>query len=116
MRYKILGLINLVLGLVQSGSSLVYYFIIIPKLMKMYEDFSVGTKPDPNLLHRGLFILLLLGLINLSFALANFFSPRKLFFWLGVLAAVVSLLAAVSYFRFAALSVLFPIYNLTSNF
>ena len=116
MRYKILGFINLALGLLQSGLPLVYYFIVVPKLMRVYLDFGTRTPPDLNLTYRLLLIILLLGLVNLLCALATLFFPRKLTFWLGVTVAGISLLVFGSYLGLVTFSVLLPIYSLTSKF
>lgn len=111
----LLSFINIIFGIVQSGFSLYFVFILIPRLTGLYEEFSVND----NMILSYIFpiLMLIFGLLSIISGIKLYKSSENNFAQANKMAEIVLAISAVGFLLFIGLtvmSVLFPIYNLSS--
>ena len=117
-KYTIVAAVNLFLGTAQAFISIAILFFTLPKLMGLYSEFDANP-PSYMSAYIGLSFILLI-------ALANFFIGLKLFskseedkskyLKYGILLIAITIILSGLFMIIANLSVILPIYNLTSEF
>ncbi len=119
---KIVGLINLFFGIVEILIGIPYILFTIPKLLKMYDDLKVDLPYNPASAYLYAAFLILLGLVNVLVGLGNFSvifkNKSDLFYKIGILFVIFSLIIsgmAVSRMVYTTISPIYNLTNVTSN-
>lgn len=116
-KYKIVGVVNFFFGFFEVVYPLIVILFTIPRLTELYSEFQ--TK-GPNLIP----IYIILSIVILI-GIGNFFLGVKLFsisenkdkyFKYAIILIVINFLLGGIFTQIVSLSVLMPIYNLTSEF
>jgi hypothetical protein len=117
MKYKVVGWLDIVFGMIGALQQSIMLFVVYPKMNNLYQDFSgelpVQTKMFPYL--TGLGIILFAGIAFLGMKLAfSKTSHEKLFKWgVGVLVGMLAL-GGIG-IGFSIFSVIMPLYSITSG-
>lgn len=117
MKYKIVGWINLILGSLLLLQQIGMLFLVYPKLSYLYKEFGpdlpTSTKIYPYT--TAVAIIFLSGVIWIGAKLAFNKIRSNNYFRLGITALVILFLFGGYYFSTQLLSVISPLYSITSN-
>lgn len=116
-KYKIVGFFNILFGLIYFFVPLIYLLLVVPKLAEIYKDFSV--KPDFLIVYLTGGFSIILGLLSLLLGFKLFSSEAKnkqKYFTIALILLLLVWILGGIITSFLVLSVLLPIYNLTSQF
>ena len=114
MKYYLAGLTNILLGLLILSIVFLFEYLIVPKLLGVYQGLS-ATLPAPN---SSVFLFYtMLGVSNLMLGVATIRkSPnRHHYFCLGLTALIVSFFLSGFFVSYLTDRVLNPLYDLTSS-
>jgi hypothetical protein len=113
MKYKIVGILNLLFGIVQISFPVALYFFIIPRVMEAYKSFAVEY-PYPSSLYYILFFLMAYGLANVIIGILLLIGKgnQQRLFRLGVILFFSNFVVGGLVNGILMISVLSPIYNL----
>ncbi|KKR72300.1 MAG: hypothetical protein UU81_C0044G0007 [Microgenomates group bacterium GW2011_GWC1_41_8] len=119
MKYKTVGVINLLLGSFYILLGALLNFSVFPKLFTIYEQFETGQNAYKTNGLVSVLIMFLIGLVNLYFGIKLFQKNNKSkegYFTYGIIALVVSVLLNAILVGFTVSSAIMPIYSLTEEF
>lgn len=116
-KYKILGIINIILGFLQIPVPVGFAFFVIPQLTNLYLSLNIQ---QPGLIptYAVLIFLVCLGLINITIGvklLLKSTQNKEKYFKFGIAAIIIIFLSVGSSMALTITSVLAPIYKLTSE-
>lgn len=117
-KYKIVGIINLLLGGLQIIYPLFALLFTLPRLTRLYSEFN-AEGPSFTTTYLVLGFVIFVGLANLFLGLKLFSKAEgitKKYFKYGLALVIVSFLLMGLFSSIASLSIALPIYNLTSQF
>jgi len=115
-KYKIVGIINLLLGIFQL--LLMFPLIVIPKLNSLYADFNMNGQPNFTGSYLVTVVAFLLMAINLFLSRKGFSNvkDKDKYFKVGIIVAVVTFILSGFLTLILTVSILSPIYNLSTQF
>lgn len=115
MKYKVLGVVNLIIGFLQISISLLTLFVTIPSLRTLYAGYDVEA-PNFALIYLMYFIIIVAGIINLflSFKLFSNATNKEKYFIYGMISTIITLIFIGASYAFSLFSIILPIYNVTS--
>lgn len=116
-KYKILGVINFLLGISQIGIPLIQLIFVYPKLRALYTDFNV--KFNPILSFWPVVFLLLIGFLNLVLGvklLKKSKDYKEGYFKLAVATTVVGLLLTLPLLGLNWVGFFSPLYSLKNSY
>jgi len=117
MKYKIVGWINLVFGSLFLIQQVTMLFFVYPKLSYLYDEFGadlpLSTRIFPYL--TTFVILVLVVIVWIGAKLVSNKIPNDKFLKLGIAGLIVLFLFGGYYFSTQLLSIIFPLYSITSN-
>lgn len=116
-KYKIVGILNLFLGILETIYPLFAFMFTIPRLTELYSEFG-AEGPSFGITYLTLSIIILMGIGNLFFGIKLFSKTenKDKYFKYALILVIASFLLGGVFTSFASLSVIMPIYNLTSQF
>ena len=117
-KYKIVGIVNLLLGLVGIIIQLNTLLFIYPKLFSLYKDFNaelpLSTQTYPYIQIAIMLILAVIAFVGVKLILSK--NPNKKLFVAGLISLIVILLLIfLNYISFLS-GLVTPLYNLKSTF
>lgn len=116
MKYKLIAILNLLLGLIELFVGLSFTFVVIPRMMVLYENMNVIISPWQK--YRSSIIAIISSTLSIFLAfkiLKTKGKNKEKYFLAGVIyLAVTFFLAAVNTWL-TSLSIIGPIYNLSSQ-
>ena len=117
-KYKIVGLINLLFGLLQLFLPIMLWVSVIPKLTEIYSNFQVNNQPNLTLLFGALILLFIFGLTNIILGVMGFkkIKEKEKIFQYGIMVAVVTFFLMGALVSFLVSSIISHLYNITSQF
>lgn len=116
-RYTIIGILDLLFGIPLVLQSLAMSIFTIPKLLALYSDSGIDIATISIRTYISLIIIAILGTINLFFGFKLFSSPTKeKYFKFGLASALISFALFGVLVGSLVLSVILPIYQLTTSF
>ncbi|OIO15500.1 hypothetical protein COV53_04035 [Candidatus Gottesmanbacteria bacterium CG11_big_fil_rev_8_21_14_0_20_37_11] len=117
-KYKIVGIINLFLGIPILLLALSFFILIIPKLSQLYSEFHASSQVSITSSYAVTIILLLTASANIFLGIKGISISQKKdkYFKYGLLLVIVTFLFSGFFIGILNLSVLLPIYNLTKQF
>lgn len=116
-KYKLVGLVDCILGSVLIALTTVQTFILIPKLQQLYSDFN--AKINPTMTYGPIVFVFLVSLANLFLGLKLLKKSKEYkesYFKLGVATAIIGLLLTLPLLGLNWVATILPIYQLTSSF
>ena len=117
MKYKIVAIINILLGVFQIGNAFSMLLFVIPTLADLYSQFDSAEGPDFAMGYGAVAILLIIGTINLVFAyklLKEKGTKKDKYFMYSVIYLVVTFFISGILSGLMTLAAINPIYNLTN--
>ena len=119
MKYKVVGWLDLIFGLLGLVQQTIMLFVVYPKLNALYQDFYIGgklpffTRAYPYI--TVVLIILLAGIAYIGKKLAFEKSPNEKIFKLGLMALVAVFLFGGYYISSLIMSFVSPLYSITSQ-
>lgn len=117
MLYKVVGFVNLLLGVLLMIFPLIIAFVILPSLTELYT--KIGTAPSSGSICFSLGAAFLVGAVDLFLGFNLLKGPeesRERYLKYGVISALVSLILPGVLNATTILQVIYPLYNLSSQF
>lgn len=116
-KYKIIGILNFLLGIPTLLLSLSFSIFVIPKLNQLYAEFNTNNSGNVILSYIIVLVLLIIAIANIFLGIKEFSNTQKkeIYFKYGVIMAVVAFLLGGVLTGLMTLSVILPIYNLSSS-
>jgi len=116
-KYKIVGIVNLFLGALEIICPLFALIFTIPRITALYSEFNAeGPSLVPTYLVLGILILMGIGNLFFGFNLISKSEKKDKYFKYALILIIASFLLGGVFSSIASLSVILPIYNLTSQF
>lgn len=117
-KYKIVGIIDLLLGVPQLLMAIIFPLSVFPKLSQVYADFNVSSQPNFTSGYVMVVLLLIISVVNLFLGIKGFIKSKQneKYFKYGIISAVISFFLTGILGEILTTSVILPIYNLTSQF
>lgn len=116
-KYKIVGILNLFLGVLEVVYPLFALIFTLPKLTRLYSDFGAEMPSfTPTYLILGIVVLIGVGNLFFGFNLISKSGKKDKYFKYALILVIASLLLGGVFYSITSLSVILPIYNLTSQF
>lgn len=118
-KYKVLGIVNILIGLFQIFSSWVFSSFVISKINSMYQDF--GMQNNSGVLAYVFFtILFVAGVVSILIGLLQLTKPKDKdkdkYFRIGTINAIVAALLLFILTPIGVITIITPIYSMTSQF
>jgi len=115
-KYKIVGILNLFLGALEVIYPLFALIFTIPRLTMLYSEFGAEMPSFiSTYLILGFVILVGAGNLFFGFNLVSKSEKKDKYFKYGLILLITSFLLGGVLFSIVSLSVILPIYNLTSQ-
>lgn len=117
-KYKIVGAINLLLGGLQIIYPLFTLLFTLPRLTELYSEFN-AEGPSLTITYFTLGSVIFVGFANLFLGFKLFLKAEEIakkYFKYGLASVIISFLLMGIFPSIASLSIVLPIYNLTSPF
>lgn len=116
-RYKTVGIVDLFLGTIDIIYSLFIFLFTLPKLNSLYSEFSAESSAF-NSTSLVLILLLLMGMADIFFGvnLVSNSEKKVKYFKFGLVFLIINLLLVGIFYAITSLSIIIPIYQLTSSF
>lgn len=118
-KYKIIGGIDILLGILYTIYPVLLSLLVIPKLMPIYSEFSV--KPNLTSTYLMLLIIFFIGITDLFLGFKLFTAKteeiKEKYLKYGIISMAVTLLPllVIMSIYISQLSVIIPLYNLSTN-
>lgn len=116
-KYKVLGIVNILIGLFQIFSSWVFSSFVISKINSMYQDF--GMQNNSGVLAYVFFtILFVAGVVSILIGLLQLTKPKDKdkYFRIGTINAIVAAVLLFILTPIGVITIITPIYSMTSQF
>lgn len=116
MKYKIAALANLTIGSMQILVALNLIFIVIPRMMELYEQFNTVFSMTSSYLAPTLNVLL--GIINIFIGYKILITKDKLkekYFTVSIAILAITFIIAGAAATLSVLTIINPIYNMASS-
>src|SRR3989344_8188235 len=117
MKFKVVGWLDLVFGSLGLIQQILLLFFVYPKLTTLYQDFQTrlpaSTQIFPYLSLAVSLLLVLIVILGAKLAFGQ--KPAEKTFKLGVVALIAILILGGIYLSTSTLSLLSPIYSLSSD-
>lgn len=118
IKYKIVAVINFLLGIPMLVFTLLYSVYVIPKFSSLYANFSSQViEKNINIAYISLFILFILSAMNVFLGYKGFSAKRdkdNVFRW-GLIFILAGILAVGSLTKYLLLASIGPIYTMSSQ-
>lgn len=116
-KYKIMSLVNLFFGVIQILFSVILPLFLIPGLKEMYSGMDIDTGLSFTSVYVITIFSIIVGITNLILGIKGFTSNNKKdkCFKYGTVLAVISFFLPIVFVVILNFSVIYPIYNLTSQ-
>ena len=114
-KYKIVGLVDLLVGLIALVIPSIILFSVLPKALEVYQDF--GASYSPTLTYSGFVVVFLISVVNLFFSFKLFRHQGKngdRYYNLGIISAIVTFILILLIPAFLSYSTLVPMFNLVN--
>ncbi|OGG01704.1 hypothetical protein A2W14_03755 [Candidatus Gottesmanbacteria bacterium RBG_16_37_8] len=116
-KYKIIGAVNFFLGIFEIVYPLIVILFTIPRLTELYAEFQAkGPNLIPTYIILSIVMLMGVGNFILGVKLFSKSENKEKFFKIAIILIIASFLLGGVITKIASLSVIMPIYNLTSEF
>jgi len=112
--YKIIGILDIILGSIFSIFELILLFIVYPKLQVLYEGFDAELPTTTKLAPYIMFVILIIFLSIVFIGVKLLKSPTDKLSKLGLIGFIVLILISGYFTAASILSVINPIYHLTT--
>jgi hypothetical protein len=116
---KLIGIINIFLGVLYIASPLVYQLVnqifVLPRINQMYADFNINAKPSYTLSYIILGIMVIMGVVSLFLGLSVLKNKDNKYLKYGITMAIIFFVLYGILIGVANLPIIFSIYNLTSQ-
>lgn len=116
MENKIVGSINLLLGIFYITLGVIIHFFVLPKISEIYSQFEVQLTTLQSLSRMGFLALFIVaGLINLYFGI-RLFSNNKKSKEKDLVYGIIAMIGGFMIIGISVFSIVMPIYSLTESF
>lgn len=118
IKYKIVGIIDLLLGIPQLLISIVFPLSVFPKLGQVYSDINVNSQLNLTSGYVAVTLILIMAILNLFIGVKGFTESKEKekYFKYGIISAVATLFLTGILTSIMISSIISPLYNLTSQF
>jgi len=116
-KYKIVGIINIFIGISIFLVAFSFVLIVIPKLSVLYTEFGADTPVNISDSYSSIFILFTIAIVNIFFGIKGISNTqnKETYFKYGLITAILTFLLSGIVVRFMIDSAIDPIYNLNSH-
>lgn len=116
-KYKIVGIVNLIAGVIQIIFSLLFLLSTLPKLASIYSNINKeGPSYPAAYLMFGLIILLGIASLVAGFKLMRGYENREKYLKFGLALIIIAVSLSGFLVSVAVVSIIMPLYSLTSEF
>lgn len=117
-KYKIVGILNFLLGIPLLLTSLIFAIFTIPRLSQLYKDMNVNISGNITRSYILVLIVLTFAITNLFLGIKGFSNTKKkdIYYKYGFIAVVITFLLSGFIVAIMTLSAIYTIYNVTSQF
>src|SRR3989344_4359158 len=115
-KYKLVGILNFFFGFPILLLALSFFFVI-PKLTPLYSEFGANTSGNISTSYLSVVVLLAISAVNIFFGIKGFSNTQNkdAYFNYSLITAIVTFLLSGTIVGLMVISVIFPLYNLTSQ-
>jgi len=116
-KYKVVGVLDFLLGIPILLLSVSFSIFVIPKLSQLYLEFNTNNSGNIIFSYIIVLFLLIIAVANIFLGIKGFSntSKKEIYFKYGLIMAVVTFILSGLLVGLMTLSVILPIYNLTSS-
>ena len=116
-KYKIVGMLNFLMGIPILLLSLSFSIFIIPKLSQLYLEFNTNNSGNIILSYIIVLVLLIIAIANIFLGIKGFSNTQKkeIYFKYSLIMALVTFIFGGVLVGLMILSVILPVYNLSSS-
>lgn len=117
-KYRVVGVLNIIIGAIGSLFSLIFLLTVVTKLTPMYQSFGVSrvTLLTPYIMLFAMFLVDVFYLLIGHKLVSHKIGGKELHFKIGIALLILAVISVPLFVGFLVMSTILPIYSLEKSF